>query len=203
MIRLFVAWCTASLGPRFWHVLSSRQRRQRQESLCLQFTFRLCSHRSGNASVVVEESSSGVNSSYAFAADGDLATVWEASTSTNEWVTLDIGDAREVTALRLQVWRPLEVAARTARGISECPNGRQLDTLGGNRGQAVNHLMRIAAPRHPRPTHFNTRYVVRFLGLWLNTVIQQDLLIHTVSCTPQQLSWRVVCCVPCDVRSST
>lgn len=52
---------------------------------------------------MVEESSSRGGSSSTFAADGDLTTVWEASTNANELVTLDLGDVREVTALRLQV----------------------------------------------------------------------------------------------------
>lgn len=52
---------------------------------------------------MVEESSSEGSGSSTFAADGDLTTLWEASMSTNVWVTLDLGDAREVTAVRLQV----------------------------------------------------------------------------------------------------
>lgn len=57
----------------------------------------------GNASVIVEESSSGSAGNSSFAADGDLTTMWETSDSAHEWVTLDLGDAREITALRLQV----------------------------------------------------------------------------------------------------
>lgn len=56
-----------------------------------------------NASVVVDNSSSGRTSNATFSADGDLTTVWEASSSTNEWVTLDLGSTREVTAVRVQV----------------------------------------------------------------------------------------------------
>lgn len=70
-------------------------------------------HLSGNAAVVVEESSSGGGSSSAFAADGDLTTLWEASTNTNEWVTLDLGDVREVTTLRLQVQKLFATAVKT------------------------------------------------------------------------------------------
>lgn len=49
-----------------------------------------------------EQSSSGGNKA-TLAADGDLTTVWEASGNTNEWVTLDLGEAREVAGVRLQV----------------------------------------------------------------------------------------------------
>lgn len=55
----------------------------------------------------MEGPSSGGSSSSTLAADGDLTTLWEASTNTNAWVTLDLGDAREVTAVRLQVLRLL------------------------------------------------------------------------------------------------
>lgn len=55
-----------------------------------------------NASVVVGESSSG-GANASFAADGDLRTIWEAASGTNEWVTLDLGAPREVTAIKLQV----------------------------------------------------------------------------------------------------
>ncbi|CAM9532082.1 unnamed protein product, partial [Ectocarpus sp. 12 AP-2014] len=55
-----------------------------------------------NASVVVENSSSGRASNASFSADDDLTTLWEASSSTNEWVTLDLGSTREVTAVRVQ-----------------------------------------------------------------------------------------------------
>ncbi|CAM9219311.1 unnamed protein product, partial [Hapterophycus canaliculatus] len=57
----------------------------------------------GNASVVVEESSStGDAHNASFAADGDLTTLWVTSSSHNEWVTLDMGDARDISAVRLQ-----------------------------------------------------------------------------------------------------
>ncbi|CAM9683580.1 unnamed protein product, partial [Pylaiella littoralis] len=56
----------------------------------------------GNVSVVVEESSSGGASNASFAADGDVTTIWETSGNTHEWVTLDLVDTREITALRLQ-----------------------------------------------------------------------------------------------------
>lgn len=52
---------------------------------------------------MVEESSGESAGTATFAADGDLTTLWEASTDSNVWVTLDHGDTREVTALRVQV----------------------------------------------------------------------------------------------------
>lgn len=58
----------------------------------------------------MEESSGGGSGSSTFAADGDLTTLWEASTNTNVWVTLDLGDHREITALRLKVHRLLLTA---------------------------------------------------------------------------------------------
>lgn len=67
----------------------------------LEYIFLLRSRRE-NASIVAEESSSGGASAF-FAADGDLTTIWEAASGTNEWVTLDLGDPRDVTAIRLQV----------------------------------------------------------------------------------------------------
>lgn len=57
------------------------------------------------ASVVVDSSSSGGNN-VTLAADGDLTTIWEAASNTNEWITMDLGDVREVAALRLQVYAP-------------------------------------------------------------------------------------------------
>lgn len=55
-----------------------------------------------NASVIVEYSSSG-GDRVTHAADGDLATVWEADGNSNEWITLDLRDSREVAAVRIQV----------------------------------------------------------------------------------------------------
>lgn len=79
------------------------------------------SDRRGNASVVVEESSSEGSSSSTFASDGDLTTLWEASTDTNVWVTLDLGDAREVTALRLQVRKLLTTAVIPSHDLPKAP----------------------------------------------------------------------------------
>lgn len=62
-------------------------------------THRPCS---GDAIVLEDQSSSGGDNA-TFAADGDLTTVWEASDNTNEWVTLDLGETREVAGVRLQV----------------------------------------------------------------------------------------------------
>ncbi|CAM9324137.1 unnamed protein product, partial [Ascophyllum nodosum] len=77
----------------------------------------------GNASVVVEESSSGTVSA-SFAADGDLTTIWEAASGTNEWVTLDLGDTRDISAIRLQApggdTNPRSVSLQ--RGLS--PSGK-------------------------------------------------------------------------------
>lgn len=63
------------------------------------FYLRPCS---GEVTVLEKQSSSGGNNA-TLAADGDLTTVWEASGNTNEWVTLDLGEAREVAGVRLQV----------------------------------------------------------------------------------------------------
>ena len=57
---------------------------------------------SGDAIVLEDQSSSGGENA-TLAADGDLTTVWEASGNTNEWVTLDLGETREVAGVRLQV----------------------------------------------------------------------------------------------------
>ena len=54
---------------------------------------------------MAEESSGGSSGSSTLAADGDLTTLWEASTNTNPRITLDFGDTREVATLRLQVRR--------------------------------------------------------------------------------------------------
>ncbi|CAM9411419.1 unnamed protein product, partial [Sphacelaria rigidula] len=51
--------------------------------------------------VVMTASSSG-GSNATLAADGDLYTTWEASSDSNEWVTLDYGVPREVAAVRLK-----------------------------------------------------------------------------------------------------
>ena len=60
---------------------------------------RLCS---GDAIVLEDQSSSGGENA-TLASDGDLTTVWEVSSNTNEWVTLDLGETREVAGVRLQV----------------------------------------------------------------------------------------------------
>ncbi|CAN0394482.1 unnamed protein product, partial [Ectocarpus sp. 12 AP-2014] len=72
-----------------------------------------------NASVVVEDSSSGRASNASLSADGDLTTLWKAS-STNEWVTLDLGSTREVTAVRVQApgGEPNPRNFRLQRGLS-------------------------------------------------------------------------------------
>ncbi|CAM9514142.1 unnamed protein product, partial [Laminaria digitata] len=53
-----------------------------------------------NVHMAEQSSSGGENAT--LAADGDLSTVWEAAGNTNEWVTLDLGEARQVAGLRLQ-----------------------------------------------------------------------------------------------------
>ncbi|CAM9353688.1 unnamed protein product [Discosporangium mesarthrocarpum] len=49
---------------------------------------------------VVGSSRGGMNSHHA--ADGDLYTLWEAFSSSNEWVTVDLGSTRVIEAVRLQ-----------------------------------------------------------------------------------------------------